>query len=203
MVQDVYGGDPIEVLKYEGFSKVYNVQTPDGWREVVRVTDSVCILLYDATNDRVLLVRQARAAMAASGNPQGYITEAVAGRFDKNLGPKALAIAEAEEEAGVGITEDEVLLFNGGKPMALSAGILTERSYLAFARVNPERMETEDRVFGVDEGEKTSRVWIPAAEFLSDHYECEDVRVLTFKLWFTFWYALHGAAVSESTIKEG
>lgn len=172
---------------YDGFCKVDIV----GGLEVVRVTDSVSILFYDATNDRVLLVRQPRPAIASADNPEGYITETVAGRFDKNLGVKALAVQEAKEEAGVEIEEDDVLLLNGGRPMALSAGIITEHAYLAFAELNPDRAEEEERIFGVEsEGERISRVWVPTAQFLDGRYCCEDLRVFTLRLWFSVWMKL-------------
>lgn len=145
---------------------------------ILRATDSVAILLYDETNERFLLVRQKRVSMIRKGNPKGFITEAIAGRFDVKLGPKALAIKEALEEAGATLTEHEVELLNNGKPMALSAGILTERSYLAFAIIKPEKLIGDDHdTFGVpEEGEAISRVWIPRKDI--NAFEAEDVRVL-------------------------
>ena len=134
---------------------------------VVRASDSIVGLLYDATNDRVLLVNQYRAPMVREDNPDGAITELVAGRFDVNLGPKALLVKEAEEEAGVKITEDEVELINLGVPMSLSAGVLTERCYGGFAVIHPDRIAEGDEGYGVDEGEQISRIWMSAESFIS------------------------------------
>lgn len=134
---------------------------------VVRASDSVVGMLYDATNDRILLVRQYRAPMVREDNPDGAITELVAGRFDVNLGPKALLVKEAEEEAGVKITEDEVELINLGVPMSLSAGVLTERCYGGFAVIHPDRIAEGDEGYGVDEGEQISRIWMSAEKFIS------------------------------------
>lgn len=144
---------------------------------VLRTSDSVAGLLYDATNDRVLLVRQQRAAMVREDNQDGFITELVAGRFDVNLGPKALLVKEAKEEAGVTITEDDVQLLNNGAPMALSAGVLTERAFLAFAEIHPDKIAEGDEGYGVgSEGENIGRVWMSAEEFIRATHEC--VRVL-------------------------
>jgi len=152
--------------------------------EVLRASDSVVGLLYDATNNRVLLVRQQRAPMVREDNPDGSITECVAGRFDVDLGPKALLVKEAMEEAGVEITEDDVFMLNDGVPMALSAGVLTERAYLCFAEIRPDKIEEGDHARGADEGESVTRAWVTVKELdlmvtgKSDQH-FEDVRVLT------------------------
>lgn len=108
---------------------------------VLRASDSVVGLLIDETNDRVLLVRQLRAPMVREDNLDGAITELTAGRFDVKLGPKALLVKEAREEAGVTLTEEEIELVNLGEPMALSAGILTERCFGGFAIIHPDRID--------------------------------------------------------------
>ena len=85
---------------YDGFLKVYVVETPQGPREVVYATDSISILLYNPDEKYLLLVRQPRAPMISPDNPEGYLVELVAGRFDVELGAKALAVKEAAEEVG-------------------------------------------------------------------------------------------------------
>ncbi len=146
---------------------------------VVRTSDSVAGLLYDVTSDRVLLIRQQRPAMVRDDNPDGAITEMVAGRFDVKLSPKALLIKEAREEAGVEITEDEVELINRGVPMALSTGVLTERCFGAFAIIRPDKVAKGDEGYGVpEEGEKIARVWMSAEEFVNAQHA--DWRVWAF-----------------------
>lgn len=168
-------GDKMSFYKtgtpYTGFVKLEHWRRPTDSYDtiVVRASDSVVGLLYDATNDRVLLIRQARAAMIREDNPEGMITECVAGRFDVNLGPKALMVKEALEEASVVITEKDVTVLNQGKPMALSAGVLTERSYVVFAEVHPDQVTgSDDDTFGLaSEGESIQRVWVSTSEFLT------------------------------------
>jgi len=167
---------------YDGFLKVYVVETPQGPREVVYATDSISILLYNPDEKYLLLVRQPRAPMISPDNPEGYLVELVAGRFDVELGAKALAVKEAAEEVGAIIEESDVILLNGGKPLALSPGVLTERAYLAMARVDVPYGEATDRVFGAaDEGEEIQRIFMRFDE-ITDYLnsgKCEDLRVFT------------------------
>lgn len=142
---------------------------------VVRTTDSCSGLLYHRVRDCVLLVRQNRAPMVRNDNPDGSIVELPAGRFDRAVGPKALFIAEAKEEAGANLTKDGVELLNDGRPLAVSPGVLTERCYLAFAEIREEHLDQGD-VFGVAaEHEVTTRVWTPVDDFLRGPHD--DLRV--------------------------
>lgn len=168
---------------YDGFFKIDVVDTPAGTREFLVETDAVNILLYDPVGDAVLLVRQPRAAMITEENSEGLITETVAGRFDVKLGPRGLAAKEAGEEAGVHLREEDIILLNDGKPLAISAGATIGRVYLAYAKIPPGAYEVAERIFGADgEGESITRLWIPT-KALSD-YPCEDLRVFTLIQWF-------------------
>lgn len=164
---------------YNGFFKLEEWDVGGPFTHVVlRGTDSVAGLLVDMTNERFLLVRQQRPAMIREDNPDGFITEAVAGRFDVNLGPKALMVKETKEEAGVEISEKDVELLNHGLPMALSAGATTERSYLAYVEIHPDAVDPDDQQQrGVaDEGEAITRVWHSFDDIHDMNFDC--VRVL-------------------------
>ena len=144
---------------------------------VVRTTDSCSGLLYDQTQRRVLLVRQSRAPMMRDDNPDGEIVELVAGRFDHAAGPKRLFIEEAKQEAGANLTESDVELLNGGRPMAPSPGVLTERCYLAFVEIREEHLDAGE-TFGVAaENEVTTRHWVSVRDFLAGPHD--DLRVYT------------------------
>lgn len=162
-------------IVYDGFFKVVIIDVGNGPRERIEASDSVNILLFDKVNKRIILARQVREAMIREDNPDGLITETAAGRFDVNLSPKALMVKEAKEEVGVTLTEDQIELLNFGYPMALLAGVITERAYLGFAEVTPDQIEQAERVFGVDEGEHIKRIYIPADQL--ETYICEDMRV--------------------------
>jgi len=165
---------------HDRFLKVEEWQVPGvpHTNEIVRATDSVTVLLRDIERDRVLLVKQRRVAMCTDENPEGWLTELVAGRFDVDLGPIDLVIKEAQEEAGVTLKREDVRLLNQGEPLALSAGILTERAYLAYATFVPDQLSGDDTdTFGVQtEGEAITRVWMSTNAFLL-LYTPEDLRV--------------------------
>lgn len=166
----------------EPFKGFVTVETWNGGEpfdtEVLRTTDSVVGLLVDETNERVLLVRQRRAAMVREDNPDGVIVELVAGRFDVDLGPNALLVKEAREEAGVKLNEDDVELVNLGQPMALCAGVLTERCWGAIAFIKTDQISEGDEGYGiVQEGESISRVWVPILEFVDPTARHDDWRV--------------------------
>lgn len=180
---------------YQGFYRLDIYLVGKNHHEVVTASDSVCALFYLKDQDKVLLVRQPRVAMATDDNPHGFITELVAGRFDVDLGPKALVVKEAAEEVGAKITEDQVMLLNNGEPVAVSSGMTNEKSHLAYVEITSDMIEMEEREFGLaEEGEKIQRVWLEVQDFL-DHC-CEDLRVFALQQWFIRRY-LFGAALSQ------
>lgn len=171
-------------LVWDGFYKVETVQIPGEpfVREIVHATNSVNVLFYNLAERYVLLVRQPRLAMASDDNPEGMITETVAGRFDLEIGAKGLIIKEAMEEAGVEVNEDDIEMLNDGLPMALSAGCTTERAYLAICPIDTSMVEAQERVFGnAEEGEQIQRLFIPFDDLVD--YQCEDLRVYTLLLY--------------------
>lgn len=165
-----------------GFCRAYLVDGGSGARTVVQVSDSVAVLFYCPDVGKVLLVRQRREAAMGPSNPGGEVAELCAGRFDVALGPRALVVKEAAEEVGATIAEDDVVLLNDGQPVLLSAGVLTERSYLAFVQIGRASFELAERQFGVDDGEAISRVWMDLQEFR--HLVCQDLRVFALREWF-------------------
>lgn len=67
--------------------------------------DAVTVLPYDAVRDRVLLIEQFRAGPLARGDTQLWQVETIAGRVDPFETPEQAARREAEEEAGLTLTD--------------------------------------------------------------------------------------------------
>ena len=107
---------------YDGFCKVE--QNPVDKHIRVRTTDSVAVIVFNKLLGTVVFVKQCRWPMVREDNPEGEITEVVAGRFDYSVSVEDLVVNELKEEAGIEITPDQVKILNGGKPLALSPGIL-------------------------------------------------------------------------------
>lgn len=135
--------------------------------EVVVGADSVACLIYVRDRREFMMVKQPRAPMVTQINPEGLIKEAIAGRFtkeDARLTATQLMIKEAEEEAEILILAEQIHIFNGGRAMAVSPGVSTEKMTLGLAIIDSSQVEGSDRIFGVDDHEKTTRVRIPINE---------------------------------------
>ncbi len=155
---------------------------PRNNHEVVECTDSLALLIHIEDQNKFVLLVEERLAMRTEENPAGKILGLVAGRFDNNQTPMELAVQEAREECGADITGEQIEFLNHGQPLGLSPGIITERSYLAFARIHSNQLEP-DRVFGLaDENEKITRLLVTLEELRNMTYD--DVRVMTLVLWY-------------------
>ena len=111
--------DKFEIVKretlFQGYFRVdrHHIQNErfDGtWsrtytREVFERARQVAgVLLFDPRQDKVILVEQFRAGVAASGD-QPWLTEIVLGMVDVNETPEQTARREAKEEAGCDVIE--------------------------------------------------------------------------------------------------
>lgn len=179
---------------HSGFLQLEVVATPQGQRELVHTTDSLCLLIFDQPRNRLILVRQPRPSQMSELNPdsplanrEGLITECCAGRFDGRYAPLELAVKEAEEETGAEVLPHDLELLNAGRPMAVSAGVITELSYLAYVRIFSDTSGLEGNIHGrADEGEQIQLVFLPADRRSVENYlegGCEDIRVYTLLLY--------------------
>ena len=167
---------------YDGFFHFEVLDTVDGPREVLRVGYSGCVLLYEPSARRVILVRQPRASMITDENREGHVTELVAGLMDDGLGPRELMAKEALEEAGVRVPPERIELLNHGRPMAVASGAIDERTYLGFAEISSDDIEPGEHIRGADgEGERIRRAYV-SLDDLPD-YVCEDIRVFSLLLY--------------------
>lgn len=74
------------------------------WREVMERKSAVGILPYDPVLDRVVLIEQFRPG-AIANPPSPWLVEVVAGVYENNESPAAVAKREATEEAGCEILD--------------------------------------------------------------------------------------------------
>lgn len=74
-------------------------------RMVFMMADAVTVLPYDPVRDRVLVVEQMRYGPLARGDRAPWVLEPIAGRLDAGETPETTARREAEEEAGVKLSE--------------------------------------------------------------------------------------------------
>lgn len=139
---------------YNGFFKMYKLhlshKTFSGekisiQRELFYRDDAVCVLLYDAENDAVVLVEQFR--VGAYDSPEGpWLLELIAGIVEPGETPEDVARRESQEEAGTGIGEIVPII-----RFVPSSGGTREYIDLLCAQVNSEGVEG---IHGLaDEGE--------------------------------------------------
>ncbi|WP_425038987.1 NUDIX domain-containing protein [Primorskyibacter sp. S187A] len=104
-------------------------------REAFLAFDAALVLPYDPARDLVLLIEQLRFAPLWRGDPQPYMLEPVAGLVDAGEDPADAARREAEEEAGVALSE--LLPLISGYP---APGYVTEyhHCYLGLCDLDPD-----------------------------------------------------------------
>lgn len=124
---------------FQGFFRVdsYKVKHKlfnGGWstevkRELFERGHAVIVLPYDVKNDSLVLIEQFR--IGALQNPNGpWLLEAIAGMIEPGETVEQVAQREAEEEAGLKLTEFWPMLSYQSSP-----GGSTERIYLVLARL--------------------------------------------------------------------
>lgn len=152
-----------EVLFNDPFLQVE--RDPENGHRIVRTTNAAAVLIFDRRSESVVLIEQDRSAMKTPDNPQGRVTEVVAGRFDiDGETVQVMLKREIKEETGIEIEdESRIRIINWGKPMASSPGFATEQVYSAFVEVDldPDELKRTKEIFGaVDEGEKITRKFV-------------------------------------------
>ncbi|CAM5223308.1 ADP-ribose diphosphatase [Alishewanella longhuensis] len=110
-------------------------------REIFERGQAVVVLPYNALTDEVVLVEQFRVGAVASGRSP-WLLEAIAGMIDPGQSAEATAIREAEEEAGLTLTELWPMLSYFSSP-----GGSTEKISLFLGRLTAP---VQSGLFGLD-----------------------------------------------------
>jgi len=170
-------------VEYEGFLKIekdiYQFERFGGGmsREVARYRyrrgDAVAVLIYDESQNRVLLIRQFRNAVhAVTGD--GWLVECVAGMMEEGETPEAVAFREVKEETGLELETIEWLT-----SYFFSPGGCSDRIHLFLGRVKNSTQSLG--IHGLwEEGEEVLAQWIPLEEAMAalDRGEIVDAKAL-------------------------
>ena len=191
MFDSGFGPDDLEILErervYDGYFKMDRYRFRHrlfggGWsgtvqREVFERGHAVAVLPYDPAADRVLLIRQVRLpGLLGSGRP--WQVEPVAGIIDPGEAVEEVARREAQEEAGVEVT-DLWHLFR----FMTSAGASSERIELFLGRAD---LSGAGGVYGLDhEHEDIEAVAAPFAEAwaLLEDKQIENTPAIMALMW--------------------
>lgn len=93
--------------------------------------DSVAVLVYNQTTQKLILINQFRYPTYKNGD--GWIIETIAGMIDKDESAEAAVRREVQEEVGLNITSMEFI-----STFYLSPGGSSERIHLYFSEVDGE-----------------------------------------------------------------
>ena len=153
---------------YDGYLKIDEavISESEGSEEQIQYSrfkitrpDAAAILVYNADEDTVILVKQYR--YPAVGRVDGDIYEIPAGKVDKGETPEAAALREVKEEVGYDIKEGNMIFMSEYFP---SVGYSTEIIHLFAATVtNSDKTSDGGGVEG--EHENINIHSIPASDF--------------------------------------
>ena len=164
-----FGADDVEIIDkttvFQGFFRLdsYNLRHKlfnGGWsepmqREIFERGHAVVVLPYNAQTDELVLIEQFRlGAMPTSQSP--WLLEAIAGMIDPGETPQQVAKREAEEEAGLTITELWPMLSYLSSP-----GGTTERIQLYLGRLTAP---VQAGIFGLMQEHEDIKVHVLARE---------------------------------------
>ena len=119
--------------------------------EYLDKSDAVCIILFNTTLDKVLLVEQYRPGV------DGNTFENVAGLIDPGEEPLNAVKRELKEETGY-LFEDVVDFIEYKEGLPVSPGYTTEKLYFYAARLKSDEILPGEKDF--DEGEDILSHWI-------------------------------------------
>ena len=124
---------------FQGFFRVVKYRITHslfagGWmpeieREIFERGQAAAVLPYDPTTDQVLLVEQFRAGALNEKTP--WLSELIAGIVEEGEIPSDVVVRESLEEAGISISEPELI-----HEYLVSPGGTTEKIYLYYAEAD-------------------------------------------------------------------
>jgi len=153
-------------ILYKGFFEMalYTVRhrlfaggtSPTFTREVFVRPPVAAVLLYDPTRDSVVQIEQFRAGKMASGRPNPWMIEIVAGIIEPGETPEDMAHREAMEEAGCTILDLEPIV-----NFYPSAGGCSEFVYMYCGRVDSHGV---GGIHGLDDEQEDIRVFVETTD---------------------------------------
>lgn len=148
--------------------------------EIVKVHDSVAVLIYHEIKDLFILVKQFRPAVYMH-EKKGYTYELCAGIVDKSCSLAQIAKEEIEEECGYDVPAEAIKKITS---FYTSVGFAGSKQTLYFAKVD-DSMKLHDG--GGVEFEKIEVIELPLAnarEFMFDESKVKTPGLMFAFMWF-------------------
>jgi len=151
--------------------------------------DAVVVLLYNRTQDTVVLVKQFRYP-TASKRKNPYIIEAIAGKIDDGEKPRLAALREVLEETGYVIKESELIPLTKG---FASPGYSSEIIY-NYAAVVTNKHKKHKGGGKEEENEDIEIIEMPYLEFRAF---CENGSLIDSKTRLVYFDASHAGIFNQ------
>lgn len=147
---------PLEKVTYEAEKEDGSVE--ELTREVYASSNGATVLLYNKSNNKIILTKQFRLPTYLNNNSTGMMIESCAGIVEENEDPKDSIIREIEEETGFGV-ENVVKIFE----LYSTPGSVTEMLHYYVAEYSTEQ-KVGDGGGLEDENESIEVIEIPFEE---------------------------------------
>lgn len=173
--ESVYDGPFGNVERYDLRYELFNGEMARLKTEIANTTDSVAILLFDRTENEIVLCEQFRFATFANGRRKGWILETFVGNIENDETADKSVVRDVAED--LGITLDSVT------PIATffcAPDRLTQRIFLYYAEGHCRRQREDD-----DEDEDIRLYRIRPRKFFEKlaRGEFEDPKVVVAGQW--------------------
>jgi nudix-type nucleoside diphosphatase (YffH/AdpP family) len=147
---------PLKKVTYEAEKEDGSVE--ELTREVYASSNGATVLLYNKSNNKIILTKQFRLPTYLNNNSTGMMIESCAGIVEENEDPKDSIIREIEEETGFGV-ENVVKIFE----LYSTPGSVTEMLHYYVAEYSTEQ-KVGDGGGLEDENESIEVIEIPFEE---------------------------------------
>ena len=139
--------------------------------EYLAKSDAVCIVLFNETKEKVILVKQYRPG------PKGYIVEICAGLIDPGENPDEAVFRELREETGY-VKEDLTDIKKLPHGLYVSPGYTTESLHFYGARLKSDKIKPKE--LSLDHGEDLKVLWVDVKDILNVTRDMKTVLAVTY-----------------------
>jgi UDP-sugar diphosphatase len=177
---------PLEKSQYLfPYLATYNQGSKQKTWEIVKVGDSVAILLYHQQKDAFVVVKQFRPPVYANGHKNGMSVELCAGLVDKPLSLEQIVIEEVEEECGYKITSKDIQKITS---FYTSVGFAGSKQTLYYAVIDESMRVSKGG--GIDD-EMIEVLFLSQNEAKALMFDEESVKTPGLLFAFSWWFTYH------------
>lgn len=141
----------------------------------ILTSNRVAGVLVDLGNDRMLVVRKTFETLKQPDNQSGLATTCADGPYYPDLTPQNLLTIEASR-LGVSLAWNNIVFLNNGVPVALMPVMVTRRTYLVYAEIMMEPVNTPTTLD--PQSQETGSFWVALQNL--ETFTCDDACLFGF-----------------------